>query len=657
MKPGFLALASPQGAAEFRLRHPDRRPAQQPALVSLARDRTKDLAVVLLGEILYRDDLADLVPEISEPESVSDAGVALAVYRRAGLRGLARLEGEFALAVWDGAARRLVALRDPCGSWPLFWLVRDKGVAVSTSLEALTHLQAGRAVDPEFLAEFLMWPNPHTELPCERTAFAGVRRLLPGTILELNADGAVQRHRYWDWEARVRPAAVTTVEEAGARFADLFRRAVRERVRRGPVAAHLSGGMDSSGVVCVARDLLAARTGGPRLHTLSMVYRRPSLAGERAFIDLVLAQGGPVEPHFVDGEAVPDYVWFQEGVPFHEEPYAGLPGVGMQQRLVDVARRVGARTVLSGQGSDEILASHPGNVADLLRRGRLWAALREARRWALALNTGVWSILHQFGFELLWPVLLHEGVGTWWRGGVGRWPGLGWFSVPPWIFPDFARAHGLRQRGLAHARRLFASPIGQSLERNMLETGAGDWARWYLAAPHGLTLSHPFRDPRLICFALGIPDRLRNSPERRKPVLEAALRGVLPEAIRTRREKRGFNDVYGSGLARSLRFLEHMVHTSPVLQLGILDPRQLVPAMRQAALGVGDIRDCERLDKTLALIAWYNLVEQRRPVEEWGERHCIRGGADGAKPDRAARLSNHFAPVAGGHERGRVTGQ
>ena len=382
MLTGCTALLKANGGVEFRVHRPDN-DAGRPSLVSVAHDRGSQVAALFIGNLLYRENLGGC-PGASgtSDEDLSDAELTVAAYVRGGRAALERLEGEFALILWDGARRRLLALRDPCGSWPLFWLEQGGTTAIGTSLEALVRLQPGRSFDQDFLADFLMWPNPHAELPCERTAFVGARRILAGTIVEFNPDGQVQQERYWDWGSRIQPSPGITREEAAETVALLLRQAVRQRMQHGPVAAHLSGGMDSSAVACVARDLLAS-TGG-RLETLSLVYQRPSLAGERTYIDEVLKQGGPVSPHFLPGETAADYDWFRTGVPFHEEPYGGLPGAGMAQLLLDAADRTGAGTVLSGWGSDEIFAVAPVHIADLMQQGRWWAAIRQARAWARA---------------------------------------------------------------------------------------------------------------------------------------------------------------------------------------------------------------------------------------------------------------------------------
>jgi asparagine synthase (glutamine-hydrolysing) len=567
-----------------------------------SRDRWTETTAVVVGDLFYRDDLcARMSFPLRDRAEVTDAELAIEAYHRRGCAGLAEMEGEFALILWDGATRRLLALRDPLGSWPLFWTTVGSAISVSSSLETLVDAQPSRKSDWDYLAEFLMWPNPHAELPCERTAFMNVSRIRAGTMMEWSAGGRVERRRYWDWPARFRTSPKITDEEAGHEVAKLFRDAVRERLRRAPAAAHLSGGMDSSAVVCVARDLAAQDRGTPLL-TLSLVYPKSGLAAEAGYMEMVLEQTRGLEPRFVDGETVPDYEWFGRGLPRHDEPFAGLPGAGADVPLLEEAGRAGATTVLTGLGSDELFASSPIGIADLLQQRRWLAAIREARRWAQAENRGTWSVLRRYGLEQSWP--------RWW-GDPGTWPRLGWFAIPPWVTPSFAREHHMAERGLRHARRLTGAPVSNVLEKNFLDAAAGDWVRWHLAAPRGLRLSHPFQDPRLMCFALGLPARVRSVPGRRKPVLETAMRGVLPEGIRTRRDKRGFDDIYGLGLVRNLARLEHLVQNSALRQCGVLEVDPLIRAMRDAAMGIGDIRARERMDKTLALVAWFEEAAQR----------------------------------------------
>jgi asparagine synthase (glutamine-hydrolysing) len=453
-----------------------------------------------------------------------------------------------------------------------------------------------------------MQPCSHTELPTEQTALAGARRVLPGSIVEFGQDLPAAVRRWWSWEERIVPLAGIAVDEAGERLAELLRAAVREHLGDGPVAAHLSGGMDSSAIACLAAAEVGRRGAGP-LHTLSLVYRGLGLAGERPYIDDVIGQAGHLMPHFIEADELLDFDWFDQDLPRHDEPFDALNTLAVERRLVLQADQVGARVTLSGLGSDEVLAAQPYFLADLLRGGRWLACWRAAKALAGVWNQGVWSVLSPFALQPVRAVW-SQAAPLAWLGRRARWPRIGWFDVPGWIRPDFSRRHGLRQLGREHARAMFGSPVNRSLERQMLAASAGDWYRWFLAAPRGLQRSHPFLDPRLVCFGLGLPEAVRAGHGELKPVLQQATRGILPESVRTRRGKRGFDEANGRGLARSLPRLEEMVREAQAAELEFLDRGELLAVLRQAAAGLGDAVARQRLGRTLALVFW--LEQQRR---------------------------------------------
>ncbi len=104
---------------------------------------------------------------------------------------------------------------------------------------------------------------------------------------------------------------------------------------------------------------------------------------------------------------------------------------------------------------------------------------------------------------------------------------------------------------------------------------------------------------------------------------------MLPEPIRARRDKCGFDDIYGLGFGRNLPHLERMVRGSGLRDLGVLDADRLVSAMRDAALGVGDLRAREHIDKALALVAWFEQYRRGPAADVLAERRLVLGGQAG----------------------------
>jgi len=613
MNVGFTVFARP-AEAEFRVRDHGQQ-GRPPLVTQAAAVGVRAVRAVLMGRLYYRAELRVALNlaalRLGDPEAESDAALALAVYLQRGLEGLEHLEGDFALMIFDEGARRLVAMRDPMGGYPIFYTVRpNNAVAAGTRMGTLLDEQATRTLNQEYLADYLVSPGvPLEDTPNARTAYQGVERVLPGCIAVFDlASGKVEQHRYWDWLQRRVDPGTDKVAELGEQFLDRLRAAVRERIR-GRTAAHVSGGMDSTAVALIARDCLQGRES---LHALSLVFERlPYLARERTYVESALDQHG-VTPHRINGDEALEFGCC-DTAPAHDEPCPGLMRLGLSdQALDDAAAGAGVATVMTGLGADDIFAQHPVHLTELLRGGRLWAAWSEASRWADAWNCNVWDMLGPFGLANLLPAWSRMGAGNWLRGGYARWGGNSEWTIAPWIRPDFARRMGLRERSLANLRRTYHAcrPVRLSMALDSIRMYQDGFSRLHLAAPRGIVLTHPFLDPRVFSLGLGALTRARPEPGTQKPVLAAAMRGILPECILNREVKGHFNESYYTGLSRNLPRLEALVEQAPVDDLGFLDKRSLLDCLQRAALGnAGDAGALLHLNGTLSLLLW--LTQQR----------------------------------------------
>jgi asparagine synthase (glutamine-hydrolysing) len=260
-------------------------------------------------------------------------------------------------------------------------------------------------------------------------------------------------------------------------------------------------------------------------------------------------------------------------------------------------------------------------LADLIRQGRWLTALRNARTRATAANVSVWTVLRRCGLGPLLPTWLHDGLGTLCRRGWSRWPGLGATSIPPWIRPGFARTQRLWEKGRQAVGRCYRAPYEETASKFAVTCSQGNWSNWHLAGPRGMHISRPFLDPRLIEFSLSLPHQIRFQPGIAKPLLRSAMKGILPEPIRTRVWKRDFNDPYRLGLARRFGELDDMVRRSTIKDLDLFDTDLLRTILHQVATGLGAAEGGFRLNSTLDLIAWYDRLGPAlsRPADEPSE--------------------------------------
>lgn len=610
MRAGFDVILCDSGDVAFHLFDPGKTSRNSEPLVSYAKNDKESVAVVLMGQLHYREELDIRLSHKLEAGLLTDAELILELFCCEGAHGLKRLQGDFSLVLWELSQKCLMVMRDPMGYWPLYWVCVNNTIRVSTNLLALGSQLSGISPNLDFLATHLMAPCHRNELPLEQTALEPCRRIRPGSVQKLYLNGAFELLWEWDWLKQAPDLKGITLPEAAEAMTQRLQAAIQQRLHRGTVVAHLSGGMDSSAVVCLARDLLESEESVKWLHTLSVDYQLPSLVGERQYIEMIVKQGGPIKPHFINVDTILDFEWFQDDLPLHDEPFAFLHQISFWKLLNDAAYNLGASTILTGFGEELVFEGNQFYLADFIFRRQWLRALHEARRWAEALNGSLWSILWEYALEPVCPPELSAGIDTLLRRNWGKWPdNLGKYSIPPWLKPTFADAYHLRSKSQRMMKQLFSYPLEHRYIPTILQGCAGDWVSWFLAAPLGMTNSQPFLDSRLLTFGLALPLELRENPSMSRPVFQTAMQGILPEPIRTRKYKCDYNERYWAGLNHNLAKLEDMVRRSRIDELGIFDKEMLVRVLRDHAVGIGSVTATNRISNSLAVIAWYDQLD------------------------------------------------
>ncbi len=476
------------------------------------------LAIVHNGEIYnYLELRKELEARGHRFQSQSDTEVILASYREWQDGCLGRLNGMFAFAIWDSKRERLFAARDRFGEKPFYYIVGPGYLLFASEMKALF---ASGLVAAE--------PNHHAVyryLSCreidagEETLFEGVQSLLPAHALTYSRrEGTLATTRYWD----VDPGARTLLKTDGdyaERFLELLTDCVRIRLRSDvPVGSSLSGGLDSSSVVC----LMARELHGGSQKTFSARFDDPRL-DEGEHISRVIAWSG-VTGHevFPAPQVLADEIgritWHQE------EPFYST-SIFAQWCVMRLAKQEGITVLLDGQGGDETLAGYHAYFGpyyvDLLKQLRIATFVRSGRRY-----------LHEQGTRNL-PLILFSMLPRGLRHPVRRHMRSG--ALPP----AYERAWGvpngqppIRLRGALDRAQY------ETLTRTMLPALLRYADR--NAAAFSREIRLPFLDHRLVSFLFSIPPGQRLRGTTTKYVLRESMRGVIPEEIRTRRDKLGF---------------------------------------------------------------------------------------------------------------------
>jgi len=568
------------------------------------------ISVAFLGRLYYRNDLVARLPAALRKAAVaSDARSSALIanlYRHSGMAGLLSLEGDFALALTDSSLRQVYAVRDPLGGYPLYWARSASAFLLSTSLLELVHLLPSCSLNCEYFADFLMSPGGiWEEMQQEHTVYRNVWRVIAGGWLRADLNnGEIKTGRYWDWLTRLVDPGTDRLDEIGQRFGHLLEESVRERMI-GRTMCHLSGGFDSAAVTVMANSAIEGNRASGPLHAVSLVYENLKyLARERQYITSVLDAHSTIVPHFVDAD---NFCAFQNA-PYHEEPWPALFWSEPETALLDAASDAEADTVLSGLGADEQVDPEPYHLTEWIRAGKWRRAWRESARWARESSCNRWTILYPYGIANCIPICLRDGLKPLLKGGYSHWGNQGHTTIPPWVRPEFARQHQMHSRGYDTVRRMFhaCTPTQLSLALFGVNCRCGDLSRWNLGLPRNIHEAHPFLDPRVLCFGLGMQLRVRAEPGVPKPVLVSALGDRLPKKIRDRLWTGHFNEYLFLGLSRRKNWLENVIREAHIDELGIIDKGLLLNYLQGAAFGIGrDARVLDRLNLTLSLILWF----------------------------------------------------
>ena len=554
-----------------------------------------DVIVVYNGEIYNFAALrAELEAAGHRFATRTDTEVIVHLYETEGAQFPRRLNGMFAIALWDARAGRLLLVRDRLGIKPLAYWFRDGQIIFGSEIKSiLQDPRVVRALDPVALHHYLSFKN----VPAPLTIFRGVRSLGPGEMA-IWEGGDLRLERYWRIEAR--EDGPDDPAEAAARLRGLLEDAVRLRlVSDVPVGAYLSGGLDSSSVVALMR-----RAGGDRLKTFALTYA-DDIAGkgeDRRYAAEVSHRYG-TEHHEYVMEAGELPARLAEILRAFDEPFAGVVSTFFLSQLI----RRHVKVALSGDGADELFGSYLAHrlaypVAHYLRLraegglGSLTAADR--------------AILGEFADRLDELERLTAGGGEeWqWRSRLlvfaeeekrALYTGAMAAAVRDASSPDLLRE--------AFARCSAKDPLNRVLEVDCTTLLPDQVLAFVdrLSMAHSIEVRPPFLDYRLVELAFSLPGRLKIRNGTTKFVLREAVRGLLPPGI-LERKKEGFLLPINVWLVRRFRgFVEAVLAPRRLAGHGLLRPEAVHQLLEEHYAGRAD--HANRIWTLAMFQCWHDL--------------------------------------------------
>ena len=453
----------------------------------------------------------------------TDLEIMAAGHERWGTDLFAEVVGDWALSVWNPMDQCLVLAKDFVGTRSLYYCVEKREVTWCTILDPLVRFAGHRfELEKEYIAAWLsFFPATHV------TPYVGVYAVPPSCFIRFQQASA-DVTKYWDFNPS-KQIRYRTDSEYEDHFRSVFKESVRRRLRCDSlIVAELSGGMDSSSIVCMADELTRhEQPACSDIETVSYYDNSEPNCDDQSYFTLIEEKRGRAGCH-LDLSRDTSVLAFDHGGPFfpipevrHDSGHDSDDAMGFARLM----RTKGARTLLSGFGGDEVTGGIPTPIpelADLLARVRLRLLASQLKRWALQKRRP-------------WIHLLLETIQEFLPERFVRSPE----SIPPlvWLRDEFANQHGAAMLPDPKRARIIGSLPSFQMSLKVLEILRRQLGCTPPECSSLCEKRYPYLDRDLLEFLFAIPREQLVRPGQRRSLMRRALVGIVPGEILDRRRK------------------------------------------------------------------------------------------------------------------------
>jgi len=548
------------------------------------------------GRLDNRDDLIrELKSSLPHASVIPDLTIVMAAYLKWEKDSFSRLVGDFCLALWDNRLRVLYLVRDVVGTRALKYRIDRDRIVWSTETAALLAVQNRTwEIDEEYIAGAMsLSPVPGL------TPYKNILSVKPAHVVTVQATGELRSERFWKLDPfkEIRYATDAEYQEHALHE---FNEAIRCRLRSDrPVFAELSGGLDSSSIVCVADQLIRnGKAQTQTLETVSQVFDECPTADERKYIRLVEAQRQIHGNHINDDE-------FRLLAPLPNDvaivtPNPVVLSFGFHSQVCKAMDRAGARVLLSGLGGDQMFGGVYGaypEVADLMASGKFVALNQSLRSWSRARKRSYFALLWKDAVVPQFPQRLQAIT----SGRAGK--------LPSWYSREFSIRMKLQERMLEkESLRSFRTHSARDQAQGFLSVVKSISSCWR-TEQFGIEDSYPFVHRPLVEFLQAIPLAQLMRPGENRIVMRRMMAGILPDEIANRRTKGNPREVVFRAIARESVRLRAVFESSRLCARGYIDKEPLFAALDRARHGYET--HSVFLMQTILLEFWLRDLEKR----------------------------------------------
>ena len=481
----------------------------------------ENLWIIYNGEIYnYLELRPELIKHGHKFKSNTDTEIIIHAYEEWDEKCLEKFNGDWAFAIWDKKKKELFCSRDRFGIKPFYYFFDGKTFAFASEIKSLLELDIKREPNDTLIYDFLRFGIlDHTD----ETFFKNIRKLPAASWMRINQSGEIITKKYWDFEVSDKISDDTQNNQKYAEeFLELFNSSIKLRLRSDvPVGSCLSGGLDSSSIVCVINDLLQKEK-IPNIGTIQKTFSScfdDKQFDERNYIEEVIKKTETEKNYvFPNPETflkeLDNLIWHQE------EPFLGT-GVYAQWKVIEAAKEK-VKVLLDGQGGDENLCGYRKFYIFYLRK------LLESKKYFSFFDESIRFFLSP---AILKTLNIKKGL---------RYFRLGRKLLKlEYLFnPSFFKKFQERNLNFGYQRDL-----GKRIKKDITTWSLPILLRYEdkNAGAYALEARLPFLDYRLVEKMASFPLNQKMKNGLTKVVLRNSIQRILPEKIRLRKSKLGFS--------------------------------------------------------------------------------------------------------------------
>jgi asparagine synthase (glutamine-hydrolysing) len=514
--------------------------------------------------------------------SDSDTEVILAAWIEWGEDAFLRFNGMWALALYDERTRKLILCRDRYGIKPLYYYYQNHQLVFGSEYKAFLPVMDILKIDWDYRGIKTAVIDPFLLESSGHSLFKGVRSLQPGHLLCIQESKCVVK-RWWNTLDHLHPVPAGLPSQA-EQFRHLFQDACSLRMRSDvPIGTALSGGIDSSSVAVMMNDV-ASRTGNkerwPSDYRKTFVHSFPGTPLDETAYAQSASQAAGVQPVYVFATEPELLEHLDEVLYAFESIYLGMPDAAW--RIYQAQRSHGIVVSLDGHGADEMLGGYDWHVTALLQDTPLYAsAFRQLLRQKAEMTAGLVGPLDGSpAMPNLQAALTAASIFA--KKFTGR--ATTFFAPPRFFSNDAERVHlyPFQDTRLSGSCSHFQHRIFNDFHHRILPRILKNFDLMSMA--HGVEVRMPFMDYRLVNYSFSLPPESKINAGWTKLVLREAMKGLLPEDIRLRKLKIGFNSPLLNWLPGMLRPWVEDCLSNPDLEFPLIDRKKLSRCYSRRAL-------------------------------------------------------------------------